>query len=309
MIDQSRQMNVLVLGATGFVGRHTTPLLVDAGWQVTCLTRSESSAKVVREMGADSVHGDLDDAASLERAFEEVNCRVMLCIASLGFGHAPTIIGAAQRAGIDRAVFVSTTAIFTGLNAPTKSVRIAAEDAIASSNLDFTIVRPTMIYGAHDDRNIARLIAALSSTAVFPIPGGGRRLQQPIHVDDVATALVQVLGTPGLSRESFNVAGPEAMTFRSLVSRVAAAMGKRRLLVPVPLAPIIGLVRLYEHLSRHPRIKAEQFERLSEDKVFDNAPAIDAFGFSPRSFDTGIRQEIADISRHKSVGPPVSREQ
>lgn len=307
MTGGSGSRGVLVLGATGFVGRHTVPLLVDAGWRVTCLTRSEPSSRVVRAMGAESVHGDLDDAMSLERAFAESGCHVMLCIASLGFGHAPTIIGAAKRAGISRAVFVSTTAIFTSLDAPTKSVRIAAEESIATSDLEFTIVRPTMIYGAHDDRNIARLIAALSAAPVFPIPGGGRRLQQPIHVDDVAMALVQVLDTPNLSGRSFNVAGPNAMTFRALVSRVTAAMDKRRLLVPVPLAPIIGLVRLYERVARHPRIKAEQFERLAEDKIFDNTPASEAFGFSPRSFDEGIREELADISRYRSVGSTTAK--
>src|SRR5207248_542270 len=130
------------------------------------------------------------DPRSLDAAFGVAEADALVNLASLGFGHAPVIVAAAEGAGIDRSVFVSTTALFTRLNAGSKSVRQAAEESIRTSALRWTIIRPTMIYGRPDDRNMARLLAAICRWPVIPLPGGGRRLQQPVHVDDVATAVV-----------------------------------------------------------------------------------------------------------------------
>jgi nucleoside-diphosphate-sugar epimerase len=111
-------------------------------------------------------------------------------IASLGFGHAESILRSAKEAGVKRGIFISTTAIFTQLNAGSKSMRLAAEEAIQASGLDYTILRPTMIYGSPRDRNMWRLIRLLRVTPIMPIFGDGESLQQPIFVDDVAQAVL-----------------------------------------------------------------------------------------------------------------------
>ena len=74
----------------------------------------------------------------------------------------------------------------TTLHPPTKQVRLAAEQQIRGCGLDWTILRPTMIYGAAGDRNLSRLLRLLSRTAVLPVPGNGKCLHQPVHVADVA---------------------------------------------------------------------------------------------------------------------------
>src|SRR5205814_8821341 len=109
-------------------------------------------------------------------------------------GHAPALVATARAAGIERAVFISTTAIFTALNAPSKAVRVAAEKTIGESGLRATILRPTMIYGSARDRNMARLIRYLRRWPVIAVAGSGVHLQQPIYVDDVARAVADALG-------------------------------------------------------------------------------------------------------------------
>ena len=82
----------------------------------------------------------------------------------------PAIIAAAEQAGIGRAVFVSTTAVTTALPSPSKQIRLAAERQIRYSRLQWTIIRPTMIYGAAGDRNLSRLLRLLSRTRALPCP-------------------------------------------------------------------------------------------------------------------------------------------
>lgn len=284
-------MRVHVTGGSGFLGVHVVPRLVAAGFEVTALARSAAAAAVVTAGGAEAMAGDLDDPASLDAAFLASGAEALVNLASLGFGHAPAIVAAAEEAGMKRAVFVSTTAVATTLDSRSKSVRLAAEETVRASGLEWTILRPTMIYGSARDRNMARLLRLVGRVPVVPLPGGGRRLQQPVHVDDLAAAVVAALTTRAAVGQVYDVAGPEPLTLRQVVLDAGEALGRRPRTVTVPLAPLIGLARIYERTTSTPRLKAEQLQRLAEDKVFDIAAARRDLGYAPRSFAQGIREQ------------------
>lgn len=286
-------MRILVTGGSGFLGRRFVIAALAAGHDVVALARSDAAASTLTAAGAGVVRGDLGDAAATVAAFATAQAEALVNIASLGSGHADTIVTAAERAGIRRAVFVSTTAVTTTLAAPSKKVRLAAEARIHQSSLAWTVVRPTMIYGAPDDRNIARLLQVLRRAPALPVPGGGHRLQQPVHVEDLAHALLGAVTNDAAAGSTYDVAGPEPISFRELLETAGVAAGSRARLVPLPLRPTIGAVRLYERLASRPRIKAEQLERLAEDKAFDNGPAARDLGHAPRSFAEGVRAEAA----------------
>lgn len=284
-------MNAHVTGGSGFLGGFVIPRLRARGHDVSALVRSGAAAARVERLGATPIPGNLDDPASVDSAFELSGADVLVNLASLGFGHAPSIVAAAEESGLRRAVFVSTTSIFTTLDTATKPVRVAAEEAIRSSRLDWTIVRPTMIYGAGGDRNMARLLRLLRTVPFVPVPGGGDRLQQPVHVEDVAAAVVAAAETPSAIRKAYDIAGPEPLTLRQVLGQAADAVGRPVRVVPLPLAPTVAAARVYERVAHRPRLRAEQLERLSEDKAFDITPARRDLGFDPRPFVDGIRQE------------------
>lgn len=290
MVERAER-RVLVTGATGFLGGHVVPLLLSSGWTVTALARSETAAHAATSLGAEVVQGDLADAETVVRAFDACRGAVLVNLASLGFGHAETIVGAAERAGLKRAVFVSTTAIFTSLNAPSKRVRLDAERCIHESSLSWTIVRPTMIYGTRRDRNMWRLLQLLRRTPVVPLPGGGRRLQQPVHVDDLAFAIVGAIDAPAAVNQAYDLAGPEPLSFRMVVEQAAAGLGRRAVVVPLPATPLLAALRWWETGGRAAPIKAEQVERLLEDKAFDIESARRDLGYAPRTFLEGVAAE------------------
>jgi nucleoside-diphosphate-sugar epimerase len=233
----------------------------------------------------------------VDAAFAGAKADVLVNIASLGFGHAPTVLAAAEEAGIERGVFVSTTAVFTTLNASSKSVRLRAEEAVDASPIASMILRPTMIYGAPGDRNMERLLALLQRTPLVPMPGRGDRLQQPVHVADLAQAIVAAAERVGEFTGSLEVAGPEPLTFRQVVEQAATAVGRRPRFVPVPLGLVRGAVGVQERILRNPRLKREQIDRLAEDKAFDITAARRELGFDPRPFAQGIAQEAEACRR------------
>jgi uncharacterized protein YbjT (DUF2867 family) len=141
-------MKVFVTGGTGFTGSYVLPLLLKNGYEVRCLYRpgSDRSVPLRAQPEIEWALGDISNPQALSAWMQGTDALVN--IASLGFGHADSIIRATKDAGIQWAVFVSTTAIFTQLNAKSKTVRLAAENAIETSGLKYTILRPTMIYGS-----------------------------------------------------------------------------------------------------------------------------------------------------------------
>jgi uncharacterized protein YbjT (DUF2867 family) len=318
-------VRLLVTGGSGFLGGFVLREAVRRGYEVAALARSPAAAAAVRALGARPVGGDLAApgpaaAAALAQAFAAGD--VLVNLASLGFGDAPAIVAAAERAQVRGAVFVSTTAVTTTLPAATKRIRLAAEQRIAESALDWIILRPTMIYGAPGDRNLSRLLPLLCRLPVLPVPGGGH-LQQPVHVADVAHAVLAAAeligaelagcgpadcGRAGSGRPdsgladsglvgakpggvTYDLAGPVPLTFGELLRTAGQAVGSRTRFVPVPLPPVLAAARGYELVSRSPRIRAEQVRRLAEDKAFGIRAAARDLGFAPRSFAAGIRAE------------------
>ena len=282
-------MKVLVTGATGFTGSRVVPLLLKSGYQVRCLTRATSDRSPLSALTVEWAAGDLSNPETLTAALRGVDALVN--IASLGFGHAESIVRAAKEAGVKRGIFISTTAIFTQLNAGSKSIRLAAEEAIQASGLDYTILRPTMIYGSERDRNMWRLIRLLKITPIMPIFGDGESLQQPIFVDDVAQAVVLALKTDATIGKSYNIAGKDPLTYNQAIDTVSMALGKRVWKLHLPYMPIVRALQFTERMRLPLPIKAEQVLRLNENKAFSYEDAQKDFGFSPRSFEEGIRAE------------------
>jgi nucleoside-diphosphate-sugar epimerase len=284
-------MKVFVTGGTGFTGSHVVSLLLKNGIQVRCLYRPESDRSVLPQPEVEWAVGDLSDSAGLCASMHGMDALVN--VASLGFGHADSILNAAKEAGIQRAVFVSTTAIFTQLNAASKVVRLAAEAAVENSGLKYTILRPTMIYGSPRDRNMWRLIRLMRSSPVVPVFGDGTYLQQPVYVGDVAQAIVSCLCNDQTIGESYNIAGKDALTYNQVIDTIANQLPKRVWKVHIPSAPVVRLLKVFERLHLPLPIKAEQVLRLNENKEFSYAEAEREFGFSPIPFEEGIRLELA----------------
>jgi uncharacterized protein YbjT (DUF2867 family) len=277
-------MTTLLVGATGFLGSFVATRLDGAPVMLVRPTSDRSGLPSDVELRT----GDLAQPLPLHGISTLVYC------ASMGFGHVPALIEQLhEQRTVKRAVFVSTTAIFTSLPTASRAVRLAAEAAVQSSRLDWTILRPTMIYGTARDRNISRLLRFVRRSPVFPLCGNG--LWQPIHVEDVADAVVAALANPQTVHKTYNVAGAAPLRFSDLVRTAARAVGRQVTLLPVPLQAAILAARLTRVVS------PEQIRRLAEDKAFSYADAARDFNFAPRSFAEGVHLEARALGLNRSV--------
>lgn len=281
---------ILLTGATGFLGEFVLEELVQRGHEVTCFVRKTSNLDKIKQLNIKYMYGELDDYKSICEALK--GKEALINIASLGFGHAPNIVNACEEMGVKRSIFVSTTGIFTKLNPNSKGIRLAAEKLIRESNLDYTIIRPTMIYGTPKDRNMWRLVKYLKRLPIIPILGSGTYLQQPVFVKDLAIAIVSAYEKNISIKKAYNISGAEALTYNEVIDITGKVLGKKVLKLHIPMKLSYNLLKVYEKVSKKPKLKAEQVLRLNENKDFSYEEALNDLGYKPLSFEEGIKLEI-----------------
>lgn len=298
-------MTTLLVGGTGFLGSAVARrLAAQQGTRpdLAVLVRP-TSHRATLPPNVEVRQADLADLPGLQRALDGV--RTLVYCASMGFGHVPPLVPLLEPAGVQRAVFISSTAIFTRLPADSRARRLDAERAVQASRLRWTILRPTMIYGSARDRNVSRLLRFLKRSPVFPIFGHGRSLHQPIYVEDLADAVLRALAADASVGRAYNLAGAVPCSYADLVRTAAAAVGKQVWLLPVPLGAALLAARVATRLPGPRLVSPEQVLRLAEDKAFDYADAVREFGFRTRTFAEGVKLEAAALGLAPLPAAPV----
>lgn len=279
---------MLVTGATGHTGRRLVEALLQNDYAVRILTRDPARLALPLRRQIEVVRGNITHPETVQRAV--ASCQAVIAVTHIKF--ASHIIEAMQQTGVRRGIFMSSTRRFTRFVEETARQVIAGEAAVEASGLDWTIIRPTMIYGGKQDRNLHPLLQQLQTLPVFPLPGGGKMLWQPVFTWDVVSALVAALQRPQSIGKAYTIAGPDPITYREMLETMIRVAGLKTRLAPVPLAPLGPIVRLYETISSNPKVRHDQILRLQENKDFDITDARRDLDFQPISFEEGISRKV-----------------
>lgn len=251
-------MKVLVTGGTGFIGPHVVRAIVEAGHEARALVRDRKRGSTAAANGAELVEGDLTDAASLRVAAQGAEAVVHLVAIRQGrreqfrrimVDGTRDLIAAAKEGGVTRFVHMSAL----GTSAETKDLvpyyeaKWEQEQLVRAAGIDHVIFRPSFVFGREGGilptfRRIARL------APVTPITGPGTQRIQPIWVDDVARYFAQSLTTPEATNRTFELGGPDVVSWSEFWSRLKRALGVRRPSVHLPMAFMRANALLTERL-------------------------------------------------------------
>lgn len=281
----------LITGATGFLGAYVFTVLARAGMfeKISCFVRKGSDAAVLAKKGAELKYGDMMEPESLEPALKGVD--VLVNLTPMHLGVTPGVIAICKRAGVKRVIFIGNTQIFNYQDKELKSRILSAEDSITGSGLDYTILRPTMIYGTLRDRNMIRLIRFIDRYPLVLVPGDGTARLRPVHVRDAADAVLLALRSDNTSRKIYTISGKEPDTFNEMISMISNYLGVRRSIIHIPVSPVKALLSPFIFVPLISDLRGK-INRMMEHKDFDHNEAREDFGYAPRSFDDGIREEV-----------------
>jgi uncharacterized protein YbjT (DUF2867 family) len=243
-------MNVLVVGGSGFIGRNLCGELLERGHDVTALAREPDPA--VLPDGVGSVVGDVTAYESIESAFEGRDAVYNLVALSPLFEPSggnemhdrvhrqgtEHCLRAAAAGGVDR--FVQLSALGADPAGGTHYIRAKgrAETSVRESDLDWTIVRPSVVFG--DGGEFLPFTRKLTPPVLAPLPGGGKTRFQPIHVDDLVPVLADVLDDDRHVGETYEIGGPETLTLADVAKLARSARGQSVTVVPIPM-PLAGV--------------------------------------------------------------------
>ena len=281
---------ILVLGANGFTGKFVCLELKKRGINFVANLRPNTNVDWMLMNGISYRFADINKKDQLKKVLKD--CSGILNISSIGFGNAPDVVKACEEIGVKRAVFISTTSIFTYLNTNSKKTRLEAERFIMQSSLDWTILRPTMIFGTPEDRNIIRLINWIYKYPLLPIFGNGKSLQQPVYVKDVAWSAVEVLNNNKTIKNDFNISGKVHLSYNEMIKVISKNLNKKIFKLYLPLFLFAKIFKILERVGIKLAIKSEQIIRINENKSFSYAKALEVFGYDPMHFDDVIKEEI-----------------
>jgi NADH dehydrogenase len=300
---------ILITGGTGFVGRNIVRKLIQANQDVRCLVRKTSNVSIFEGLKLDYSEGDITRPQTLLKATKGVDTVIHL-VGIIREGRDATfekihasgtanVIEASKKGGVKR--FVHMSALGAGPEAISRyhKTKWQGEEAVRASGLDYVILRPSIICGGDDEfvNMFAKMIRQTFLTRMMPVIGSGKYKMQPIYVGDVAHCFVTAATGDKIVNETYELGGPEQLTFNEILDTIMRVMGKRRLKVHLPM--VVGRVLAFfmEKLLSAPPLTREQLIMLQSDNVTDITAMKRDFDFEPMRFEDAIRTYLPSNKR------------
>jgi uncharacterized protein YbjT (DUF2867 family) len=293
LMDRTRP--VVVTGASGFVGTHTCSALAARGWKVRAVVRN--TAKAAERLGHLRIEirtGDIRDADEMRSVLRGAGSLVHLAAIAIekkGESYEDTnahatqiLIDACRSEDVARVVYMSQNGADSGSRFDFLRSKGVAQDIVTASDRQWTVLRPSVIFGPEDEfvNVLGRLVRL--SPIVYPLPGGGKARFQPIAVGNVAQSVVKCLDNPDTIGGIFSLGGAVPLTLRQIAERVLVAMNASRILVGVPLWLLRPVVQLAQNLLPKPPVTTSLLELLEMDNVVPSNDLTSGLHIEPAPF-------------------------
>ena len=306
-------MKVAVFGATGFVGRYLVDALLGDGHELAILVRPDSLDKLPRANECRVTFGDLQSAAAIEAVVEDADAviynvgileedrRAGATFEELQYQAVCRVIEAAKAAGVDRFILISANGVKID-GTPYQQTKLRAELELTASGLDYTIFRPSVIFG--DPRGAMEFATQLARDMVRPplpavaffngwVPGRNDVRMSPVHVQDVAAAVARSLQGDDALGQVIEMGGPEDLAWSEIVRRIAAATGRNKFMIPMPIGLMKLAALLFGWIPGFP-VTHDQLTMLAENNVAGADRLQAMIGRDAQPFEPGNLQYLND---------------
>lgn len=271
-------MKIAITGGTGFVGAHLAVKLVHDGYDVALIARGhdQRNAKILKLNHSQFFVSDLSNVDDLTRAF--TGCDAIVHCAGINreiksqtyervhVQGTCNVCEAAKRAAANKIILISFLRARPNCGSAYHESKWSAEEIVRASGLDYTILKPGVVYG-RGDHMLDHLSHALQTFPVFASVGMSEKFMRPLAIADLVAVMEASLKDPRLSNKTFGVTGPEEITLREAARRVGESIGKKPFIFGMPIALHYVLAWLAERTMKIPITSVGQVRMLSEGMV------------------------------------------
>lgn len=278
------EQRIGILGATSLVGRNLLQQLASDHKEITAFSRQPVSTNQTNV----TWYQITSDQVNTEQA------QIPLWICAAPIWVLPEYYDWLLSYDIRRIVVLSSTSRFTKKISSDSTELATAQRLINSENsleawatahqIEWIILRPTLIYGYGEDKNISEIARFIIRFGFFPLLGAANGLRQPIHAEDVSTACINALYASYVINQAYNITGNETLSYRDMVKRIFIALNQKPRLITIPRYFFQLAVQWLHHIPRYHHWTTAMADRMNQDLIFDCSNAARDLNFSSRPF-------------------------
>ncbi|HHT9146675.1 MAG TPA: complex I NDUFA9 subunit family protein [Candidatus Wunengus sp. YC61] len=296
-------MKIFLTGSTGFVGKRILHDLLENNYQVRCLARKGSEQNISHYKDIDIVNGDITDAASLDGKLEGCDAVINLVgiirefhgrgitFEKLHYEGTANLVRAARLKKVGRFIQMSALGARPDGKTQYQQTKYRAEESVRISGLDYTIFRPSIIFGPGD--KFVNLFANMLKVQQFvPVVGNGRYQMQPVAVGNVSMGFVKAIEQKDAIGKTFSVGGPEKIEFNQIIDIIGDAICVPPYKIHIPAFIMSTMAEMLDWLPSFPVTK-DQITMLLEGNVCDEKPFFKHLDIKPISFKEGISKYLS----------------
>lgn len=304
---------IILAGAAGLVGQNLIIRLKDAGYtRLVALDRHPTNVALLERLHPDVevVEADLAKTGGWEEALEGGDVVVMLqanigAIRSERFvadnvTSTENVLEAMTRHRVGYVLHLSSSVVCSVARDDYTETKRLQEDLVVASGIDYCILRPTLMFGWFDRKHLGWLSRFMRRTPVFPVPGWGRIVRQPLYVGDLCGIIMSCISGDRHVGEIFNISGREKLEYVDIIRAIREEQGLRTLIVPIPYRIFWLMLKTYGLFDREPPFNTDQLAALVAGDEFELIPWWEIFGVPSTPFREALRQTLCDprFSQH-----------
>jgi nucleoside-diphosphate-sugar epimerase len=307
-----KNSKIVLTGAAGLVGQNLVVELKAQGYtQLVAIDKHEHNLDVLRRLHPDvaAINADLAEPGDWERSFENAACVVQLHAQITGkfpeefvrnnVEATRRVLDAMRKHAVPYLVHISSSVVNAGADDDYTNTKKAQDKLVVGSGIRHCILRPTLMFGWFDPKHLGWLSRFMAKTPVFPIPGDGRYLRQPLYERDFCRCIAKCIEREP-DAEVYDVCGDTRIDYVDIIRTIKRVKRLRTWIVHIPYGLFYTLLKIYSVFSGKPPFTAAQLKALSAGDEFYGVDTQATFGVKQTPFEDAIRESYCD-ARYGSI--------
>jgi nucleoside-diphosphate-sugar epimerase len=312
---------ILITGAAGLVGQNLIAILnlkqddinqPKTRCEIVAIDKNSANLNILKELHPDikCLNLDLKNQGSWEVELKDISCVVILHAHITGLKKqdfvdnnitaTENLLNACKKYNIPKVIHVSSSVVNSVAEDFYTETKLEQEKMVANSGIPYTILRPTLMFGWFDPKHLGWLSRFMQKTPIFPIPGRGEFIRQPLYAKDFSRVIISLIQSEARN-EAFDIVGEEDITYIDLITKIKKLVNSKTLIFPLPYSAFSLLLKSYALFFKNPPFTADQLKALVAGDYFTGVSIEKTFAVKP----TPIREALVETFCHPSFSKVV----
>lgn len=297
-----KSTRIILPGGAGLVGQNLIVLLKSQGYEnIVAIDKHSTNVQILRELHPDIqvVENDLVHDTEWE-SFVEPGSVIVMLQAQIGSTSSTPfyennivaterVLSVAEKAGVGYLVHISSSVVESVADDAYTKTKKEQEQLVDNSSIRHCILRPTLMFGWFDRKHLGWLSRFMKRIPIFPIPGSGKYMRQPLYVMDFCRIILSCMERQPVQK-TYNITGRQEIYYIEMIREIRRAIGARVWIVRIPYSLFWLLLKVYAVFDRNPPFTTSQLKALTAGDEFELIPWWDIFEVKPTPLDVAIKE-------------------